>query len=396
MKEKFARWPILFIQYLKRDWKKILIWVFALGTFAGGFVPIFEEFAADDGLWAMYETLKNPAMISMVGPTPAKTAADYTVGAMYAQQMLLFCALFAMTPAILHVVGHTRKEEDLGLTELVRSFQIGRQANSLAVITETVLINLLLAVFIGTIMAFFQAETISAGGSFLFGASIGMAGIMGGAIALVLAQIMPVSSAATGSSFAVVGLLYILRGATDISSPHLSKLNPLGWAYLTYPFTADSWLPIACAAIFSVILIITAFTLEGLRDMGAGYLRPRAGRARAKKSLLSVPGLFIKLNKGLIIGWLSSFFILGAAYGSIYGDMEAFLAGNEMMKIMFTHAGFSVEESFTGTIMLVMAALVTILPIAVVNRLFAAEKGLYLSQVFGTKVRRSTRPPMRH
>ena len=33
MKEKFARWNILFLQYLKRDWKKIIIWVLGLGMF---------------------------------------------------------------------------------------------------------------------------------------------------------------------------------------------------------------------------------------------------------------------------------------------------------------------------------------------------------------------------
>src|SRR5699024_12523557 len=62
--------------------------------------------------------------------------------------LLLFCSLFAMIVAALHVISHTRKEEDLGLTELVRSFQVGRQANSLATIIETVFINILLALFI--------------------------------------------------------------------------------------------------------------------------------------------------------------------------------------------------------------------------------------------------------
>src|SRR5690625_4760832 len=145
MKEKFARWHILFLQYLKRDWKKIIIWVLGIGLFSAGFIPAFKELAKGDGLAGMYETMQNPAMISMVGPSPADSAADYTLGAMYAHEMLLFCGLFTMIVSLLHVVGHTRKEEDLGLTELVRSFQIGRQANSLATMAETVLINVLLA-----------------------------------------------------------------------------------------------------------------------------------------------------------------------------------------------------------------------------------------------------------
>jgi len=388
MKEKFARWDILFLQYLKRDWKKIVVWILGLGLFSASFVPAFEEIAKGEGLLGMYETLQNPAMTSMVGPTPVETANDYTLGAMYAHEMLLFCGLFAMIIAVLHVVSHTRKEEDLGLTELVRSFQIGRQANSLAVLTETVLINILLALFIGGVMTSFGADTISAEGAFLFGASVGSAGIIGAGIALVMAQIMPTSSGATGSALGIVGLLYIVRAGTDVSNDDLSMINPLGWTYLTYPFTENNWVPIIFALIFSVILGIIAFALEGARDMGAGYLPEREGRGRAKKSLLSVRGLFIKINKGVIIAWLIAFVIMGAAYGSIYGEMQTFLESNDMMKQMFSHSGVSIEESFTSTIMMVMMALVSILPIAVVNKLFSEEIRLHLSQLYATKVTR--------
>jgi len=389
MNEKFARWGVLFKLYLKHDWKKIIVWILGLGLFSGGFVQAFEEIGKGQGLMGMYETLKNPAMISMVGPTPVKSAADYTLGAMYAHEMLLFCGLFAMIMAALHVVSHTRKEEDHGLTELVRSFQVGRQANSFAVITEIVLINVFLAIFISVVMTSFGADTITAKGSFLFGASIGMAGIIGGVVALVMAQIMPISSGATGSSLGILGLLYILRAGTDVSNVDLSMFNPMGWTYLTYPFTKNNWVPLILAVVFCIIAVIVAFVLEGGRDMGAGYLPVREGRESAKKSLLSVPGLYIKINKGVMISWLVAFVIMGAAYGSIYGDMQTFLSSNEVMKQMFTLADVSLEESFTGTIMMVMIGLVSVLPIAIVNKLYSEEVRLHLSQLYATKVTRA-------
>lgn len=389
MKEKFARWNTLFLLYLKRDWKKVLVWVLGLGLFSAAFIPAFEEIAKGQGLLGMYETMQNPAMIAMVGPTPIETAGDYTLGAMYAHEMLLFCGLFAMVIAALHVVSHTRKEEDLGLTELVRSFQIGRQANSFAVMMETLLINVLLALFISGVMMSFGADTISAKGSFLFGASIGIAGILGAGIALVMAQIMPASSGATGSTLGIIGLLYIVRAGTDIFNVDLSMINPLGWTYLTYPFTENNLIPLIFAIIFSIIMLVIAFSLEGARDMGAGYLPEREGRESAKKSLLSVRGLFIKINKGVMISWLIAFVFMGAAYGSIYGDMQTFLGSNEMLKQMFTHSGVTIEESFTGTIMMVMIGLVSILPIAIVNKLFSEESRLHLSQLYATKVTRS-------
>ncbi|MFD1929554.1 ABC transporter permease [Sporosarcina siberiensis] len=388
MNEKFASWDTLFLHYLKRDWRKIVLWVLGLGLFSAAFIPAFKEIAKGEGLAAMFETLNNPAMISMVGPTPAETAIDYTLGAMYAHEILLFSGLFAMIISVLHVISHTRKEEDLGLTELVRSFQVGRQANALATMIETLFINVLLALFITGLMLSFGGDTITVEGSLLFGASVGMAGVIGAGIALVMAQIMSTSSGATSSSLGIIGFLYIVRAGTDVSNVDLSIINPLSWTYLTYPFTENNWTPLVFSMIFSVITISIAFVLEGNRDMGAGYLPVREGRGNAKNSLLSVHGLFIKINKGVIISWFIGFGILGAVYGAIYGDMQTFLESNEMIKQMFTLTGASIEESFTGTIMMVLTGLVSILPIVIVNKLFTEETRLHLSQLHATKVSR--------
>lgn len=388
MKEKFARWDLLFVLYMKRDWKKIIIWVLGLGLFSGGFVPAFQEIMKDDGAIGMFETLQNPAMIALIGSTPVTEATDYTLGAMYAHEMLLFCGLFTMIVSILHVVGHTRKEEELGLTEMVRSFQVGRQANSLATLIETIFINSLLAVFIALVMISFNLDTITVQGSILFGASVGIAGIMGAAIALVFAQIMPYSGTATGSTLGVIGLFYMIRGVTDMSHPDFTIVNPLGWVYVTYPFTENNWIPIIFALLFSIGFALVAFTLEGKRDMGAGFLPERSGRANAKKSLLSVHGLLVYLNRGTMISWLIAFLILGAAYGSIYGDMQSFLQSNDLIKLMFTESGISIEESFTAIIIMVMICLVAILPIAIINKLYSEETKMNLSQIFATKVTR--------
>src|SRR5699024_12844258 len=131
MKEKLARWDTLFVQYLKRDWKKMIAWILGLGLFSAAFVPAFEEITKGQGLLGMYETLQSPAMTSMVGPTPIETAANYTLGALYAHEMLVFCALFAMIITVLHWVGRTCEEEEVVLTGLGAAFRGGRRANSL-------------------------------------------------------------------------------------------------------------------------------------------------------------------------------------------------------------------------------------------------------------------------
>src|SRR5699024_1871954 len=118
-------------------------------------------------------------------------------------------------------------------------------------------------------------------------------------------------------------------------------------------------------------------------------LPQREGRESAKTSLLSVCGLFVKINTGVIIGWLVTFVIMGAAYGSSDGDMQTFLESSEMVKQMFTYSGVSIEESFTSAIMMVLFGFVSILPMAIVNNLLSEESRLHLSQLYATKVPRS-------
>src|SRR5690625_7848866 len=68
-----------------------------------------------------------------------------------------------------------------------------------------------------------------------------------------MAQIMPSASSATGSALGIIGLLYIVRAGTDVSNVDLSMFNPLGWTYLTYPFTENNWIPLFFALVFSIV-----------------------------------------------------------------------------------------------------------------------------------------------
>lgn len=120
-----------------------------------------------------------------------------------------------------------------------------------------------------------------------------------------------------------------------------------------------------------------AFALQNHRDLGSGYLPEHEGKTHAGKLLQTVPGLLFKLNKTTIINWLIGDFLLGAAYGSIYGNMQEFLDSNELMKAMFIKTGDSIEASFTATIMTVLAALAVIVAIVVINKLFQLENAVF-------------------
>ena len=135
------------------------------------------------------------------------------------------------------------KKEELGLIELIRSFRVGRQANSLAVIAESILINLLLAVSISCTMIF-SSRFDHCRRCLAFGLSVGSTGILGSAVALFASQLMPSAASSNGLSLAFLGGLYLLRAITDVADSSLSMWNPLGWSYLSYPFTTNNWIPL--------------------------------------------------------------------------------------------------------------------------------------------------------
>lgn len=240
MNELFGRWNVLLMHHLKQDWKKISIWIISLSLFSAGLLPTFVELAKDEGLVGMYETLKNPAMIAIIGPSSAKDVASYHLGAMYAHEMLFFSALFAMIVSVLHVISRTRMSEEFGISELVRSFSLGKQANSLAVIIEIFLIHAVLAVMIAGLLLGFSIETISVEGAFLFAFSIAFSGCIAAVFSLCMGELFSHSSTAKTATFVIIIGLYILRGATDVSNPNLSYFNPLAWSYLSFPFTENN------------------------------------------------------------------------------------------------------------------------------------------------------------
>lgn len=382
------KWGTLLLEYLKRDWKLLLVWVAGLAAFSGGFVPLFVEMSEDGSLAGLFETMQNPAMVAMVGTTPVTDAASYTLGPVYAHMMLLFCGVFAMVAGALHMVAHTRGEEDSGLAEFVGAYGTGRHAATLAMVVEHAGLNALLALCTAGIMVAFGEQTMPAGDCVLFGASVGAAGMMGSVIGLVFAQVMPTSAGATGVSLAVVGGMYVARAATDMADEAMSWFVPMGWTYLTYPFTENDLRPLALCAALCVVALAVAFALESRRDAGAGYVRQREGSGKVSSLLLSVPGLLTRLNRGAIAAWLAGYFVLSAAYGSIYGDMQSFLESSEMIKAMFTVSGTSIEASFTSVISVVMACLAAVLPMVVAGKLFSEESAGRFAQLLSTKASR--------
>ena len=376
--------------YFKREWLSATIWLAIIVTLslfvAGIFTDLYGTSADRIG---MAETMRNPAMVAMVGPAYAEGEA-YTNGVMYGQMMLLFSAMAVAVMNIFLVIKHTRKDEEEGRNELIRSLPTGRLSNLLGTMIICVIINTILALIMGFGLAIMNIESMTLTGSLLYGASLGVVGICFGAIAALFAQIASTSRGAIAYSFIFLGIDYLTRAIGDVSGNFLSYLTPLGIIFKTETYASNYWWPICVLLGIAVLIGIIAFYLNSHRDLGAGLLASKPGRKEASRFLQSPIGLQVRLLRTMLIGWLITMFILGTSYGSVFGDIEKFLSGSEMMQQIFLNNDkFTFAEQFMTTLMTISSILVAIPTLMIILKILGEEKKGRIENIYAKKVSRN-------
>jgi ABC-2 type transport system permease protein len=264
-----------------------------------------------------------PAILVFRGTPQGGTAGD-----MMALLGLTFIALVVILQMTFLVVRNTRAEEERGQTETLAATAAGRWAPTFAVIALGVIASVIAAaaLALGSL-----AGDLPAGGAWLFGASIGAAGLAFVGIALFLAQLFPSGRSVNGWAATLGVLAYVVRGIGDAAgTPHtasltltpswVSWLSPIGWAQASRPWagTATAWPLLLGVATFAVFTAV-ALVVQDRRDVGAGVFAERKSRAAASATLVSPFGLALRLERGVLIGWIAA--VLGGAVllGSLSG-----------------------------------------------------------------------------
>jgi len=393
MKKPMYATGAMFLHLLKRDWLKLIFWVIGMLAFAVSGLEKMELLGNNPAeLAQMGGMFENPAMVALAGPASPNHHA-LSVGAFFGQTMTLLTAITFAIVAIIYVVNRTRKEEDDGTLELIRSFKVGKLANTNSVVLILLLVHILTTLAIAGVL---QSQNVASMNHFMdnlmFAGAVSLQGFLWGVLALFLAQIAPEAQTAKGFAFALLGILYIVRIPTDINNLSLSWLNPLSWSYLVFPYLDNNVLPFVLMIVLSVIVLVASYRLELSRDMNAGFLPESRGDAQAKKSLLSYPGLMLHLEKTQILSWTIGFFIFGAIYGSLFGRMDEFLNANETLKAIFIvgSAGkFTLQEQFMSTIFIIMSVIVVCFAVTGLSKTISEEKKGRQEQLYATVLSRT-------
>ncbi|MCL2382826.1 MAG: ABC transporter permease [Oscillospiraceae bacterium] len=337
----------------------------------------------------MAETLQNPAMVAMIGPAYA-TGEDYTAGVMFVQMMFLFTTIAVAVMNIFLVVRHTRKDEEVGRIEVIRSLPVGKLANLAGTLLLCVVVNTILALVIGFGIYAMQIENMDLAGSLVYGATLGASGILFGSIAAFFSQTCSTSRGAVSFSLMVLGIMYLLRAVGDVSISVLSYVSPLGLIMKTEPYYNNFWWPVLVILGLAVVISIKAFYLNSIRDLGAGLIPAKRGRREASKCLQSPMGLSLRLLKGTLITWLIVLLVFGVSYGAVFGDIETFLDGSEMMQQIFlSNDQFTISEQFMSFLMVIMSVVTTVPVLMIMLKIRTEEKKGRLEAIYAKRISRS-------
>lgn len=385
---EFAGTGILIRFILKRDKFFIPLWMLGMAILCISIAPALSGmFEAEADRLIMAETMKNPAMIAMCGP--CYDFETYSNGAMYTQMMLIWCALLWAVMNIFLVVNHTRKDEEEGRLEVIKSLPTGRQSIILSTLVVVIIVNVIMSLIIGFGIAAMGIEGMELGSSILFGFANGVTGFVFAGITIVFSQLSSNARGAIGYPLGLLGIFYIIRAIGDISIESMSFLSPLGIICKTEVYVNDKWWPIIILTIVSSLLFALAFKLNSIRDLGQGLIAARKGKTHASPLLGSSLGLSLKLLKPTLITWAITIFVLGTAYGSIFGDIESFIESSEILKLVFaSDPDANMAMQFVDTLMVIMSIIATIAIIMIIFKLRGEEKRGRLDEVLARNVSR--------
>lgn len=350
---------------LRRDRLTLSVWIGAISLIAFGMtsVMISQYPTSVERIQAATLLAHNPAILIIRG-----AASSTSIGGLVVSEGIVIWGVLTALMTILAMIRHTRQNEETGRLELVGSAQVGRFASLSAALVVALGANILLATSISLILI---AKGLPVEGSLAAGLGLGSIGISFAAISAVLVQLSENTRSVTSLSLASLGAAYLLRGIGDalgkinpdnatITSAWPAWLSPIGWAQQIKPFADNSWLVLILPLGLFVITTSLAFWLNSSRDVGSGLLPTPTGPSRASPSLLSTLGLAWRLQKGILIGWLTAMLVFGTAFGSV-GKQISQLQDSQMAQLLARLAGSSADFSqvFFAAILTFFGAIAT-------------------------------------
>ncbi len=377
---------------LRRDRIRLTVWVAAIALSVVLFAASLPTYYTDAAQrQARAELMANPGLRAIAGPGYGLD--DYTFGAMIAQELLGYTAVFVALMGFLLVVRYTRAEEETGRAELIRSGVVGRHAHLVSAVVVVAGASIAIGALIGVGLASLGMEGVTWRGSLLFGAALASIGLVFGSVAALTAQVSEQARGAGGLAGAAFAAAYLVRAAGDmreVGGSALSWLSPIGWAQQTRAYVDERWWPLLLSVAFAAALLVLALRLSTRRDFGAGLVRPRPGPAGASGLLSSPLGLAWRLHRTSVLWWGVAIFGFGLGYGALAGEVERYVGrlSETVQDWLEGVGGETIIDSWLAVLTLLVAVTVAVFAVLAVLRPRGEEGAGRAEPVLATAVSR--------
>lgn len=329
-----------------------------------------------------------PVAVAMYGRIWDPTS----LGALSLLKMAAMGGVLIGVLAIMLVTRHARAEEEKGRTELLGATVVG----AWACLSAAIIVTTIAMVGIGVLSALgLTAVGLPAAGSWAFGLSWAVTGVAFAAVAAITNQLSTSARAANALAMIVLAVTYLLRAVGDVMGDAagptaLSWLSPIGWGQQVRPFAGDQFLVLLLPLVFSVAALGVAFMLQARRDLSAGLLPDRSGRAAAAPGLRSPLALAWRLQYPLLVGWLVAYAILSAVVGSIINDLGDMLDTPQAQEMITALGGSDiVMDAFIALEFGILAFVTAAYGIVAARRLSTEEADGRAEPVLATNVSRT-------
>jgi ABC-2 type transport system permease protein len=227
----------------------------------------------------------------------------------------------------------------------------------------------------GITLGLLGLEDITIKGSLIYGLGFSAIGILFTTLVAFLAQLYQSNRVVMSTSFFLLLGFYILFSIGAVSSDVIMWLSPFKWMVHAQPYVNNLIWPLLLILLVSSGFAVSALYLSSIRDLDSGLFQTKKGQQKIAKYASNPLGFYIRIGKSQFLIWIIGMFILGASYGSIFGDLEAYLANNTFFEdILPELPGVPLAVQFMGFIMVVLGMVSIIPAIMAMNKLASEER----------------------
>lgn len=371
---------------LSRDKVRIILWVGLLVLMVAAVASSWDRIypTAEERLQLVAILSGNPALTALLGPlnNPLSTG-GLTVWRIGVGVVLVLGLVNVFT-----VTRHVRAEEQAGRAELLLAGRTSRVAPLWAAIGVTAVVSVVFIV-LGT--ALMVAVGLPAAGAALFAVVSAASAWVFAGVSAITNQIASSSRGANGIAGGILVLAWAVAGLGNLQQNILQWVSPFGWVAKADPFGVDDWRIMIIPLGVTAILFTIATAMQGRRDVTAGLLPHRVGRAAASSRLKGPHSLTWRLERQVLVWWVVGYALVGVFIGLSRDSLVQFAESSPALASIFQALGGSgaIIDAFLATYVGLGGVLAAFFAVSVIMRLESEEQAGHTSMALSTATRRS-------